>query len=100
MLVSTNVLSFMPLVSADANHTTQMEPLVEQRRGLALSSFVSFFLSDQNLNLFGQETANRGTTAGSKNLCLANGLRGKTNCNILLSHNRRCTQYTCSTYYT
>jgi len=27
--------------------------LVEQRRGLALSSFVSFFLSDQDLNLFG-----------------------------------------------
>ncbi len=49
----------MPVVPQGANHSAQMEALIEQRIGLPLSAFISFFLANENLNLFCQKSAYR-----------------------------------------
>src|SRR5258708_5086807 len=89
MLVSTKVLSFMPFVPAAANHAPQMKALIKQSGGLPLSAFVSFLLSDQNLDLLGQQAADGGTTTGGKDFGLSQRLLTQANCHILLGRSVR-----------
>src|SRR5579872_870188 len=83
-----NVLSFMPVVPCSKNRSPEMKSLVEQRGGLAPSAFVGFFLADQNLNLFGQKTADGGTASRGQHLGFSDDLLGQAKCKILLNHNR------------
>jgi hypothetical protein len=53
----------MPFVPAGANHATHVKALIEQRRSLSLGALVGFFLSDQDFNLLGEKSTDRGASA-------------------------------------
>ena len=47
----------MPFVTGRTNHASQMEAVVEQRFGLAMRLLIGLIITDQNLDLLGQQAA-------------------------------------------
>jgi len=55
----------MEFIPARSNYTAEVKTTVEQGHGLPLGPFVCFFLTDEDLNLPGQEAADgSGTPRG------------------------------------
>jgi len=61
-----------------------MKALIEERHRLALRALIGLLLPYENLNLLGEETADRGSTARSKDLDFPGGLPVKAYRHILL----------------
>jgi hypothetical protein len=43
----------MPFIAAGANYTAQVESMIEESRGFACGTLVSFLFANQNFNLLG-----------------------------------------------
>jgi hypothetical protein len=76
----------MPLVPVGTDHAAKMKPSIEQYDSLPLCALVGFFLSHENLYLFSQQAANRGTPPRCQDFGFANRLLGQANCKILFDH--------------
>ena len=76
----------MQFIPADSSHAAQMKALLKQAQSLSLSAFVCFLLTDEDFNLFCDETADGRGTTGGKDLHLADRLPAEADRQILLGY--------------